>query len=104
MTGSTATLAQLIAAEGSVPIDLSGVALGLRIDAKGELAYPQTGAVTDARFVLAGDSLAGLRPWIGDALADEGPVRASVALQGAGQASTLPASTSSSANGACEGR
>ena len=85
MTGSTATLAQLIAAEGSVPIDLSGVVLGLKIDAKGELAFSKTGVAMDATFSVAGDSLAELRPWIGDLLADGGPVRASVALQGVGQ-------------------
>jgi len=41
VTGSTTTLAQLIAAEGAVPIDLSGAVLGLKVDAKGTAARPR---------------------------------------------------------------
>ena len=53
------------------------------------MADPKTGAAMDATLSVAGKSLAGLRPWVGDAVAGLGPVKAKLTAKGGGNAYRL---------------
>jgi uncharacterized protein involved in outer membrane biogenesis len=85
LIGTTATLSQLIEDNKSVPLDLKGNLLGLKVTAQGTLANPRAGAQVSARLRLEGKSMAGLRPWVGEAIAAKGPVKAKLDLKGGGK-------------------
>ncbi len=84
LTGHTAPLAQLLARNGPLPLDLRGQFLGLDLRAEGTLARPDSVAQSNATVTLKARSLRGLSPWLGQDVAALGPVDARLVLKGGG--------------------
>lgn len=83
LSGWTTTLSRLAVADAAVPVALSGDLAGVSVEAGGSLAPRGSGERTVLNLDIRGDSLAGLSPLLGDAVALDQPVRGSLRFDGA---------------------
>ena len=82
LTGTTASLSQLMDLDRPVPLDLEGRLLGFDLDVKGQIANPYAAAQVDASLSLRTKTMKGLAPLVGDALAARGPLALETRIKG----------------------
>jgi len=89
LTGRIGSLPVLISGDEPYPIDVEANLLGVRLQAQGTIANPLSGVAVAASVQLQGESVAGLKPWLGEQGTSIGPVTGRVELQGGASAYKL---------------
>ena len=89
LSGRIGSLPVLFSGDEPYPIDIEANLLGVRVQAQGTIANPLSGVAVAASVQIQGESLAGLKPWLGEQGASIGPVKGRMELQGGANAYKL---------------